>query len=68
MRNMLRKMKPNRFEDIVDAIALYRPGPMENIPAYLKGREDVDPRSQFPSAKGGSFKFVFLKSVPNNQQ
>lgn len=38
------------------------------IANYLKGREDVDPRSQFPSAKGGSFKFVFLKSVPNNQQ
>ena len=42
MRNMLRKMKPNRFEDIVDAIALYRPGPMENIPLYLKGRENKD--------------------------
>ena len=35
-------MKPERFEDIVDAIALYRPGPMENIPAYLKGRENKD--------------------------
>ena len=42
MRNMLRKMKPHRFEDIVDAIALYRPGPMENIPSYLKGRENKD--------------------------
>ena len=42
MRNMLRKMKPERFEDIVDAIALYRPGPMENIPLYLKGRENQD--------------------------
>lgn len=42
MRNMLRKMKPERFEDIVDAIALYRPGPMENIPVYLKGRENQE--------------------------
>jgi len=38
MRNLLRKMKPNCFDDIVAAIALFRPGPMENIPAYLKRR------------------------------
>lgn len=38
MRNLLIKMKPNCFEDIVAAIALFRPGPMENIPAYLKRR------------------------------
>ncbi len=39
MRNLLRKMKPYCFEDIVVAIALFRPGPMENIPAYLKRRQ-----------------------------
>lgn len=38
MRNLLRRMKPNCFNDIVDAIALYRPGPMENIPLYLERR------------------------------
>lgn len=38
MRNLLRQMKPYCFDDIVAAIALYRPGPMENIPAYLKRR------------------------------
>lgn len=38
MRNLLRQMKPACFDDIVVAIALYRPGPMENIPAYLKRR------------------------------
>ncbi len=38
MRNLLRKMKPYCFDDIVAAIALFRPGPMENIPLYLKRR------------------------------
>ncbi len=40
MTNLLMKMKPTRFTDIVDTIALYRPGPMENIPMYLKNREN----------------------------
>ncbi len=40
MTNLLRKMKPKRFLDIVDTIALYRPGPMENIPQYLENREN----------------------------
>ncbi|MEG0409334.1 MAG: DNA polymerase III subunit alpha [Erysipelotrichaceae bacterium] len=39
MKNLLRKMKPTNFEDIVATIALFRPGPMENIPEYLKRRE-----------------------------
>lgn len=38
MRHLLRQMKPYCFDDIVAAIALFRPGPMENIPAYLKRR------------------------------
>lgn len=36
MISLLRKMKVSEFEDIIAAIALYRPGPMENIPIYLK--------------------------------
>ena len=40
MKNLLRKLKPHCFEDIVAAIALFRPGPMENIPEYLKRRND----------------------------
>jgi DNA polymerase-3 subunit alpha len=35
MRDMLRKLKPDRFEDIIAVVALYRPGPMENIPRYI---------------------------------
>ena len=38
MRHLLRQMKPYCFDDVVAAIALFRPGPMENIPTYLKRR------------------------------
>lgn len=44
MRNVLIRLKPNRFEDIVAVNALYRPGPMENIPHFIDrkhGREKV---------------------------
>ncbi|GHH97280.1 DNA polymerase III subunit alpha [Neobacillus kokaensis] len=35
MRKVLRRLKPSRFEDIVAVNALYRPGPMENIPLFI---------------------------------
>ena len=34
MRDALVNMKPNKFEDIIALVALYRPGPMQNIPMY----------------------------------
>ncbi len=34
MREAIKQMKPNRFDDIVALVALYRPGPMSNIPIY----------------------------------
>jgi DNA polymerase-3 subunit alpha len=34
MRDVLRQMRPSRFEDLIAAVALYRPGPMANIPDY----------------------------------
>jgi DNA polymerase-3 subunit alpha len=45
MRNVLRTLKPDRFEDIIAVVALYRPGPMENIPSYINrkhGKEQPD--------------------------
>ncbi|MEE8270189.1 MAG: DNA polymerase III subunit alpha [Alphaproteobacteria bacterium] len=36
MRDVLKRVKPNRFEDIIALVALYRPGPMDNIPKYIK--------------------------------
>jgi DNA polymerase-3 subunit alpha len=35
MRSVLKRLRPNQFEDIVAVNALYRPGPMENIPLYI---------------------------------
>ncbi len=35
MRDVLKKLRPDRFEDIIAVNALYRPGPMENIPRYI---------------------------------
>jgi DNA polymerase III subunit alpha len=40
VRRILRQLRPDRFEDIVAVIALYRPGPMEQIPTYIKGKQD----------------------------
>ena len=34
VRETLKQMKPNKFDDIVALVALYRPGPMSNIPTY----------------------------------
>ncbi|MBG77830.1 MAG: DNA polymerase III subunit alpha [Alphaproteobacteria bacterium] len=45
MRDVLRKVKPNRFSDIIALVSLYRPGPMDNIPTYVavkEGREEPD--------------------------
>jgi DNA polymerase-3 subunit alpha len=35
MRDVLRRLKPDRFEDIIAVVALYRPGPMDNIPSFI---------------------------------
>lgn len=40
MRVFLHNMKPSCFEDIIAAISLYRPGPMDSIPKYIKGKQD----------------------------
>jgi DNA polymerase-3 subunit alpha len=45
MRDVLRKLKPDTFEDIIAVVALYRPGPMDNIPSYIRrkhGEEQAD--------------------------
>ena len=38
MRKWLRQLKPNKFEDLVAMIALYRPGPMQFIQEYIEGK------------------------------
>src|SRR5207302_7575761 len=45
MRRMLTEMRPQDFADVTAAVALYRPGPMVNIPAYIArkhGREPIE--------------------------
>jgi len=42
MRSMLQELVPSRFDDIIAAIALYRPGPMDSIPKYIEGRHNPD--------------------------
>ncbi len=45
MRDVLRQLKPDKFEDIIALVALYRPGPMDNIPRYIAckhGKETPD--------------------------
>ena len=45
MREVLKQVKPNLFEDIIALVALYRPGPMQNIPVYVNrkhGNEKPD--------------------------
>ena len=45
MKNFLKKLKPQTFEDIVSALALFRPGPMKNIDSYInrkQGKEKID--------------------------
>lgn len=44
MRKVLRELQPNTFEDVIAVLALYRPGPMEQIPRFIRakhGRESV---------------------------
>jgi len=44
MRESIRSLRPDRFEDIIAMVALYRPGPMDDIPKYIackNGQEEV---------------------------
>ncbi|MDZ4736374.1 MAG: DNA polymerase III subunit alpha [Rhodospirillaceae bacterium] len=53
MRDVLRKLKPDRFEDIIAVVALYRPGPMDNIPRYIACKHGTEqPDYLHPSLEG----------------
>lgn len=52
MRDTLKKMKPNRFEDIIALVSLYRPGPMDNIPTYIDVKDGrLEPDYLHPKLK-----------------
>ena len=42
MKNFMKELKPKNIEDIIAGISLYRPGPMDFIPKYIKGKENQD--------------------------
>ncbi|MDR2979025.1 MAG: DNA polymerase III subunit alpha [Bacteroidales bacterium] len=45
MRKHLQELKPERFEDIISMVSLYRPGPMDNIPSFINrknGKEKIE--------------------------
>ncbi|HZF35143.1 MAG TPA: DNA polymerase III subunit alpha, partial [Candidatus Angelobacter sp.] len=53
MRDVLRKLKPDRFEDIIAVVALYRPGPMDNIPRYIACKHgEEEPDYLYPTLEG----------------
>ena len=42
MKNFMKELKPRNLEDIIAGIALYRPGPMDFIPAYIRGKNNAE--------------------------
>jgi DNA polymerase-3 subunit alpha len=42
MRSVLKQMKPDKIEDIIALISLYRPGPMDNIPTYIRRKAGLE--------------------------
>ncbi|MDO4678536.1 MAG: DNA polymerase III subunit alpha [Eubacteriales bacterium] len=42
MKNFMKELKPQNFEDIIAGISLYRPGPMDFIPQYIRGKNRPD--------------------------
>jgi DNA polymerase III subunit alpha len=43
MRDLLRRMKPDRIHDLIALVALYRPGPMDSIPKYIAVKNGKEP-------------------------
>ena len=42
MKNFMKELKPENIEDVIAGISLYRPGPMDFIPKYIKGKKNKD--------------------------
>lgn len=41
MKNFMKELKPQNLEDVIAGISLYRPGPMDFIPAYIRGKNST---------------------------
>ena len=42
MKNFMKELKPQNLEDVIAGISLYRPGPMDFIPSYIKGKNNPE--------------------------
>lgn len=42
MKSFMKELKPHNLEDVIAGISLYRPGPMDFIPKYIKGKNEKD--------------------------
>jgi DNA polymerase-3 subunit alpha len=68
MRDALRQVRPTEFDDLVALVALYRPGPMQNIPVYARrknGQEPVtytDPRLE-PILRGTMGVYIYQEQA-----
>jgi DNA polymerase-3 subunit alpha len=53
MRDVLRRLKADHFEEIIALVALYRPGPMDNIPSFIKRKHGEEaPDYLYPNLEG----------------
>jgi DNA polymerase III subunit alpha len=53
VKRVLQELRPTRFEDIIAVISLYRPGPMENIPTFIKAKHgEIPVRYPHPDLRG----------------
>lgn len=59
MRRYLKQLKPNRFEHIMAMVALYRPGPMDQIPTYIERMHDPNKVSYLHPELAGLTKETF---------
>ena len=57
MREALKKVRPTEFDDLVALVALYRPGAMDQIPTYARGKrnpETIDVPRRAPARRSSS--------------
>ena len=53
MRRYIKELKPTAFSDIAAMVALYRPGPMQHIPTFIKAKHGIEPiRYPHPALSG----------------
>ncbi len=67
MRDVLKRLKPDCFEDIIAVVALYRPGPMDSIPSYIKRKHGEEPADYLYSSLEGILKETFGVMVYQEQ-